>query len=421
LLKGHLFNPAPRIGFAWDPKGDGKMAIRGGYGIFFEHTNGNEANTESLEGSAPLVMRATQSNIAGGVGSCGANAGGGYTCIGGGAGVVPVFPLSFNSIPNKAIWPYMQQWNLSIQKELPSHIVLSAAYVGSKGTHLTIVNNLNQIPATLASANPYTPGEPIVTGRSVRSNVCRPNGTGLPVNTVCPNPANLTGGSVNGQPSPGQVALNLAVALRKPSTSMPCAPGSREQQHHVATRRSKLHLSRVQVSATRSYGDLTMSIAYSYSHALTISRIVLDNTILDAFDVPTIGAAPTLISATICQSAYVYGLPFFRSSGLSHNVLGGWQISGITVAQSGQPFSVTNGLGSFGDNAGVGNGVATAASHPDLVERPKTGFTLTKIQRRADRSFTSKRVQGPDRTHFRQCRPQHTYIARTSELRLRPL
>ena len=40
------------MGFAWDPKGDGKMAIRGGYGVFFEHTNGNEGNTESLEGFA---------------------------------------------------------------------------------------------------------------------------------------------------------------------------------------------------------------------------------------------------------------------------------------------------------------------------------------------------------------------------------
>jgi hypothetical protein len=65
-------------------------------------------------------------------------------------------------------------------------------------------------------------------------------------------------------------------------------------------------------------------------------------------------------------------LPFFKGSGLSHTLLGGWQVSGITVAQTGTPFNVANGT-DFGDSAGVAGtltyGTATG-SRPDLVGDP---------------------------------------------------
>ena len=367
-LKGHLFNPAPRIGFAYDPRGDGKMAIRGGYGVFFEHTNGNEGNTESLESSAPLVLVATQSNIASGVGACAANTDGGYGCIGGAGANVPIFPLSPVSIPNKAVWPYMQQWNLGVQKELPSHIVLSAAYVGSKGTHLTLISNLNQLHPVPSSANPYTKGEPIVTGGD-------PNNTGLPVNTVCPL-ADLSNGSVNGTPVSGQVALNLAVACGSVITNnfRTAFPGygSLNALRNIADS----HYHSLQVSALRTVGDLTVSLAYTYSHSIDDSSDRGDTAFVDAYNLSLNRASSNFDQRHSLSLSYVYALPIFKGSGLRNKVLGSWTVQGITVAQTGLPFSVTNGA-NFGDNAGVANGTGTG-SRPDFVGNPRSGFTANQ-------------------------------------------
>ena len=114
-MTGHLFNPAPRIGFAYDPRGDGKTLIRAGYGIFYQHGTGDEANTGSLEGSAPLVLNMTQHYPSS------------YGCIGGSAGAAGdchlqpgAFPLNVTAIPTRAVWSYSQQWSLSVQRELPN-------------------------------------------------------------------------------------------------------------------------------------------------------------------------------------------------------------------------------------------------------------------------------------------------------------
>jgi hypothetical protein len=361
-LKGHLFNAAPRIGFAFDPKGDGKMAIRGGYGIFYEHTNGNEGNTESLEGSPPLVLTSTQNNIIG------------YGNIGAGGG--SLFPLVPVSIPNKAVWPYVQQWNLSLQKELPYHIVLSTAYVGSKGTHLTLLSNANQLLPLPSSQNPFAAvSQPLANTGVIDPVILQPEG-------ACAGPS----GNANvqpwtsGQTVPGtnmaltaQAATNLNVAcgLVNVDAQRTNFPGF-SNINTLRDAASSIYHS-FQVGAQRTVGDLTLSVAYTYSHSIDDSSARGDNAFVNAYNFAANRASSNFDLRHNLSVSYVYSLPIFKGAGLAHKILGGWQVSGITVAQTGTPFSVTNST----DNAGVGNGVGTG-SRPDLVGKPNSGFSSSQ-------------------------------------------
>jgi hypothetical protein len=369
-LQGHLFNPAPRIGFAFDPKGDGKMAIRGGYGIFYEHTNGNEGNTESLEGSAPLVLTAAQSNVIG------------YDNIGSGAGAVPFFPLTVVSIPNKAQWPYVQQWNLNVQKELPAHFIVSVAYVGSKGTHLTLLSDGNQLQPLPADQNPFGVGETLYNTGPIDPTTGQPTG-------ACAGSAPLTnpgqawgaGQTVFGTNGPLNTAaannLNVACGLIPTANTLRTAYPGYGDVNTLRNAANSIYNS-LQVSARRTVGALTVSLAYTYSHSIDDSSDRSDTAFVNAYDIASNRASSTFDMRHNLAISYVYALPLLKSStGLKQALLGGWQVSGITVVQSGTPFSVTDGL-PFGDNAGVANGTGTG-SRLDLVGNPSAGLTSTDV------------------------------------------
>lgn len=367
-MKGHLFNPAPRIGFAWDPWGDGKTALRGGYGIFFEHTNGNEANAESLE-SSTNPLSATTSVI---------------DPVGGYAGIVPqppgaTSPFSAVSIPNKAIWPYVQQWHLDIQRDVARNTIVTVSYVGSKGTHLTRQFDLNQVRATPLSQDPYQPGEIInpfvsVGGSLVQRNDCDPNGTGaFDPNWFVPLNATTASGTpipyipgVNGAPGTGP-AVNLALATGCPGTNgTALADFFRPYQGLGGIQRLEQSSSSIyhalQASVRRSVGALQLTLSYTLSHGIDDSSTARDGRVIDTYNLPASRANSNYDQRHLFNFAYVYDLPFFKKPGMSKTLLGGWQLSGITTFQTGSPLSVSN--GQVGDNAGVGNTV-TGGSRPD--------------------------------------------------------
>ncbi|MFZ1158830.1 MAG: carboxypeptidase regulatory-like domain-containing protein [Candidatus Sulfotelmatobacter sp.] len=352
--KGHLFNPAPRIGFAWDPRGKGKLAIRGGYGIFFEHANGNEANTEGMEGqSSPLLQSSSQINIVG----TGPN--GGYTNIGNPANATPpVFPLGFISIPNQAVWPYMQQFHLDIQQELSGHSVLTVSYVGSKGTHLGRQSDLNQLYPTPAAKNPYQAHQPISAADcNSLQNVGLSNVSGV----------------VNGQLVTGATAANLQTACGNDADPYRPFLGISTITHLEPAASSNYNA--LQVSLRKSVGALSVSAAYTYSHSIDDSSDRYDGTFVNTYAPASNRASSTFDERHMLNLGYVYDLPSFKKSHLSQAVLGGWTYSGIATFATGTPATVTNGT-TYGDNAGVGNGVGTG-SYPDLVGNPKSGIPPT--------------------------------------------
>jgi hypothetical protein len=336
-LQGHLFNPAPRLGFAWDPFGQGKTAIRGGYGVFFEHTNGNEANTESLENSPPGVQVPVQFNVSG------------YNNLGTTAG--SFLPVNVISIPKNAVWPYVQQWHLDIQQEIIKNTVATISYVGSKGTHLSRLFDMNQLAPVPLSQNPYQPGEPISSAE------CTAIQNSTPVVTP-----------VGGVPITGQALKNLAVACGNSPNPFRPFQGFGDILRLEDTASSSYHA--LQASLRRTVGKLQMSASYTWSHSIDDSSDRFDAGFVNSFNLGTNRASSNFDQRHILNVSYVYDLPFFRGQGLSNKLLGGWQWSGITTFQTGAPFTVTNGV--FSDNAGVGNNIGTG-SFPDLIGNPNSG------------------------------------------------
>ncbi len=361
-MKGHLFNPGPRIGFAWDPWGKGKTSIRGGYGIFFEHQNGDESNSESLEATPPVSCTPTQFNITG-YADVGGGGGGALNACG---GVGVLFPLGPPSIPTSAIWPYVQQWNLDVEREILPATVLTVAYVGSKGTHLALQSDANQIVPTPASQNPYPKGQAISQNDcntvNINWNDNTESLTGVTATIIGPdalNPQNI--------PVTGQAAINLAVACGSFLTNDIVRPYQGWGDINLLANDADSNYNALQISLRRNTGPLILSVAYTYSHSLDDSSDRYDGSFVNSYDLHANYATSGFDQRHLLNISYVYDFPFFKSGGLDHKLLGGWELSGIITWQTGTPFNVYPSR--FGDNAGVANGYGTG-SYADVVGNP---------------------------------------------------
>ncbi len=147
-------NFAPRIGLAY--RLTNTAAIRAGYGVFYAKTQGNELqfkiNTPPTVVAATLVGSLTTPNVLADRDLFPDPASPSF----------PVSTLSPFSVDPSDRTPYLQQWNLSWQQELPGQLLGEVAYVGSVGHKLAERTNINQAvpPANPASPTPIAERRP---------------------------------------------------------------------------------------------------------------------------------------------------------------------------------------------------------------------------------------------------------------------
>lgn len=141
-------NVAPRAGFVWDPLKNGRTAIRGGFGVYFDRPVMN--STRDQAASPPFVRTVVLS--AGRVD----NPGGGV------ASAAP--PGGFEALDRGLKAPTVYQWSLGVQRMLPWKLTLDLNYVSNEARNLLRVRELNFVtpgangvaPTPVNGSRPYT-------------------------------------------------------------------------------------------------------------------------------------------------------------------------------------------------------------------------------------------------------------------------
>ena len=145
---------APRIGFSWDVAGDGRTAVRGGFGIFPDRFN-DDIILQLVE-LPPLVLTPTAN----------------FTTI----SELLSTPLSLSPATARHVNPEyrpqtIKNWSIGVQRDIGFKMVADVAYVGSIGRRLLQTRNINAVPyGTNFRASSIDP----TTGGPLPANFLRP-------------------------------------------------------------------------------------------------------------------------------------------------------------------------------------------------------------------------------------------------------
>jgi hypothetical protein len=309
---------APRFGFAWDPYGTGRTSIRGGYGIFYDATLFGTFE-QNIFANPPYVNSVSISNVS-------------LNNPAAGTAAISNTPKALRGTPVNFANPYTQQWSLEVQRQIQPDWLASVAYVGTKGTNLLGIVDLNQLPPNFA----YTSGFASATTNYTSS------GSELPLNYL--------------RPYQGYNAINVI-------------------EPWFNSNYNSLQL----FTQKRFKGTNQISASYTWSKSLTDNGSDRSNAPQSTYNFNKGEYGPgTYDRKQVFNLNFVYQIPVFtQQKGLVGKTLGGWQASAIAQYYTGLPYTVTN--GSVQDPAAVGFlGSSASSGRPDLVCNPYSGWTSVR-------------------------------------------
>ena len=333
---------SPRVGFAWDPFGDGKTSVRAAAGIFYGSVSGNEWNQPG--NAMPFSIR----NGFGSETSITSIYNVGFPSNAPGGGIFPYtfkpsapkfYPSqSIEAIPSNFKDSSVYQFNLSLQRQLPLGISGTAAYVCTLGRHLSSFVDANYAPYSTL---------------------------------------NSSGGALVG-------ALSTAAASteqrRQYDAGINLAPGTLSGISYLISDQTS-NYNGLQVSATKSMSKgFSVSGFFVWSRALESSNPV-ENGNMNAQDFGVLGKPFTPANNSMGAlggglkeeygpmdqnhdtNAAISGMwtinYFHGSNKIVKEVVNGWQISPVVYLISGAPFTVSTGSNKNFDSAGQSRPVST--------------------------------------------------------------
>jgi hypothetical protein len=299
--KAGKLNFSPRVGFAWDVYGNGKTALRGGYGLSFDQAEVSYYET-TIFNNPPAVAtysltNATLDNPSGGSASSTKSTT---------PGRIQGLPLNFQT-------PYVQQYSLDIQQQITPTFQFDIGYFGTHGTHLLGILEINQ----------PKPGawQGVVDPRTASSG-CKTTYDGATVPAFLSSTCDRVLNQI--KPYLGYFAID---AMRSIFNS---------------------NYNGLQAKITKRFkGKTYIDANYTWSRDLTNAQADYSGVIQNIYNINGEYGRAAVDRTHVFNVDGVFEEPFFREQrGLIGRALGGWEISAILSIDSGLPLTASASGGS---------------------------------------------------------------------------